>query len=118
VTWPTRRDGGGEGTDDGSRLGELLRHPWTAVTTGLAVVSSSVGVLDPVFGVVGMIIHLVGATAQAWFPLLGVLSSLGQGLAFIPAATAQQAFYVGGAVYALYLSDRLLERLWQYLTDQ
>jgi uncharacterized protein (DUF697 family) len=92
-------------------IGDIVRHPLAAVSAGVGLISQGLGFLDPVLGLVGGLLAAVGSTAGTWFPLLGVLSTLGEGLAFIPAATVNNLFLVGAVVYALYLSDSLVEKL-------
>lgn len=92
-------------------LDDTLRHPLTAVSSAIAMVGHLFGFLDPLFGLAGSVLAIVGATAGTWFPLLGVLSSLGEGLAFIPAAAMNNLFLVGAVVYAAYLSESLWEKI-------
>lgn len=93
--------------DDDGGLDDWLRHPWASVSAGLGLAGHGLGVVDPV-GLLGGVFSIVVGTAGTWFPLLGVIRHLGGLVAFIPAALAENAFVVGGLLYASYLALTLV----------
>ncbi|MFB6128373.1 MAG: hypothetical protein ABEJ47_01295 [Halorhabdus sp.] len=89
---------------DRSWAERILRHPVTAVSAGvLAVIHGLHGL--------GVIANVLGATAGLWFPLLGVLHTLGTLVSVIPAGLTTPLFVAGAIVYGLYLMDSLWDRL-------
>jgi hypothetical protein len=98
------------GERDDSRLVRLIKHPWTMFTTGIAALVQGFGLADP-FGMAVGLIHVLGATAGTWFPLLGVLNAIGGLVEVIPKAAMQTLFIVGAVIYALFLSDKLIDRI-------
>lgn len=84
---------------------EVITHPVTALT---GVLAYTAGVIDPIFA-------LVGQTAGIWFPLLGVIDSIGGAVPSIPAALTSKLFVGAALVYAAYLSYQLLGRVTAFL---
>ncbi|AUV80653.1 hypothetical protein C2R22_02440 [Salinigranum rubrum] len=80
---------------------EAVTHPLTALG---AVLAYTAGMIDPIF-------TLVGQTAGIWFPLLGVIDSIGGAVPSIPAALTSKLFVGAALVYAAYLSFQLLGRV-------
>ena len=104
--------------DDRDVIARWLHHPVASVTAGLGLAGQGLGMVDPI-GLLGGVMSMVVGTAGTWFPLLGILRTLGGFVAFIPAGLAENAFVAGGLLYASYLAltlfDSWTDRLKQLL---
>ena len=94
--------------DDDGLVSRFIKHPLTTVATGLGLVGSTFGMVDPV-GLASGLAGIVVSTAGTWFPLLGGLRYLGDLVGFIPADVTTKLFIAGAAVYVSYLSLSLVE---------
>lgn len=92
-------------------LVETLKHPYSAVAGGLAIISGYLGMLDP-------LLQLIGATAGTWYPLIGILWRLGGMIPAVPKGAMSMLFIGGTVVYALYLGDSLLDRLENFIKNR
>lgn len=90
---------------------KVLRHPFTAVTAGMAFVLHGLDILGALFGA-------LGATAGLWFPLLGVMNTLGTVVGAIPTSVTTPAFIGGAVLYAVYLTDSLWDSLTKRLKER
>lgn len=95
--------------DRGWTLGRVLEHPVTAIGGGLTFVTGGFG-FEPIFTLLGGLLHFVGMTAGTWFPLLGVFNTIASTLSIIPVDIAQTLFLAGAVVYAGFLTYRLIKK--------
>jgi hypothetical protein len=58
---------------------------------------------------------LVGQTSGLWFPLVGVFDQLARSVAWIPASLTESVVVIALVIYAIYLSDSLIERVTNFI---